>query len=833
MKLLTYLLLILSSLGTHGQESSLEDLDMKCPQDNTRLFRTDDLEPITMEACEALCYDTQYCEYFSIGVSPADDRHIGVCIGCTSDATLVNHEGFNAYKMTELQDFPEQPCLQDLDEFVMNGCDYESFVETLQRYIDDKADLSCRNKNAEDELALIYPQPEIVISELCADEWLNVPTSSFSDIDQRFSSDFMNEYTLGDTFLNTQTGSFQGTEEGNNIGDFRDDEATSTILEEVPLLSNCGLQSIMCCFGRDRQPNDGNGNCADPIESKCIDADPADNSNLCYTETDIPTFSDPFTFSDKSEGSIHCHGLAWAADENDFTAQLRYNNFFFVSLYDHMYQRGYVETSVDSDNIPMCACVEDMPPVSRSDCTQVDVNLDFNVVFNGSFEINAVVDTMQVEFNSCQGINPSNGNNQNNDLGSYVFRLNQEGKVSDGIMEEIFETLVGYARPGDNQNEEACEDAYNRRFTVPPYGDAGNKKCPQDNTRLFRTDDLEPITMEACQALCYDTQFCEYFSIGVSPANDSNTGVCIGCTSDATLVDHAGFVAYKMTELQDFPDSEFHDPAGVNSKCPSDSDKRLFRTPNDSPLSLEACHELCYDTEGCEYFSIGVNPASDSHIGVCMGCTGDSILEENQGFYAYQMEILQDFPTAAPSGDSIYYDPAGVNTKCPSNSDTRLFRTPDNSPLSLEQCHERCFNTEGCEYFSLGVSPAKAGHVGVCIGCTAEAVLQEHQGFDAYQMSIFQDFPTAAPIEDMSQFYGKAGDNVKCPGNNRLFRTADGDKHSVVECYQKCKDTQGCTHFTFGESATLPDNWKGLCIGCTSGASLAAHNGFNTYEIFN
>merc|ERR1712226_542876 len=104
----------------------------------------------------------------------------------------------------------------------------------------------------------------------------------------------------------------------------------------------------------------------------CRDASPADNSNLCWTDTNIPSFSDPFTFPDKSEGSIHCHGLAWVDDENSFESQLRYNNLFFVSLYDHMYTRGYVETTVDSDEIPMCGCIEDIPPVSRADCTQVD-----------------------------------------------------------------------------------------------------------------------------------------------------------------------------------------------------------------------------------------------------------------------------------------------------------------------------------------------------------------------------------------------------------------------------------------------------------------------------
>ena len=82
----------------------------------------------------------------------------------------------------------------------------------------------------------------------------------------------------------------------------------------------------MCCFGRDRQSNDNNGNCNDSVDG-CNDADPADNSNLCYTEPSQEIFPS------ESEGKIHCHGLAWASDENDFSNLFKYNNFFYLSMY--------------------------------------------------------------------------------------------------------------------------------------------------------------------------------------------------------------------------------------------------------------------------------------------------------------------------------------------------------------------------------------------------------------------------------------------------------------------------------------------------------------------
>ena len=55
------------------------------------------------------------------------------------------------------------------------------------------------------------------------------------------------------------------------------------------------------------------------------------------------------------EGPVHCHGFAWSTEETEITARYKANALYFVSMYDHMHNRGYVE------NIPgssMCGCVE-------------------------------------------------------------------------------------------------------------------------------------------------------------------------------------------------------------------------------------------------------------------------------------------------------------------------------------------------------------------------------------------------------------------------------------------------------------------------------------------
>merc|ERR1711862_898927 len=117
-----------------------------------------------------------------------------------------------------------------------------------------------------------------------------------------------------------------------------------------------------------------------------------------------------------------------------------------------MYQRGYVQTMVfdkEDDDVPMCDCIENMPAVSRSDCTQVDVTLTFRLFMkkksiNDLFyllEVESEKNDLDVQYNSCQGYNYNNPDQSaNNDLASYAVRLVDEGN--------------------SNTNEAACKESY-------------------------------------------------------------------------------------------------------------------------------------------------------------------------------------------------------------------------------------------------------------------------------------------------------------------------------------------------------------------------------------
>ena len=195
--------------------------------------------------------------------------------------------------------------------------------------------------------------------------------------------------------------------------------------------STCTSKAAMCCWPKDRQANDGNGNCATPYDVNCVDKDPADNTNLCFADlakgdaTSELNSSDGFMVfpgdNNNGEGAIHCHGFAWADDDYDPISRYKANNLFFVSMYDHMHQRGYVK---NIPGMPMCGCMDQMPIATRSDCTQVDVTEDWEMVYDGTSFTGKMV-KVEVDFNACRG-----RNNRNNDLWAYAARLYDEGRMT-------------------------------------------------------------------------------------------------------------------------------------------------------------------------------------------------------------------------------------------------------------------------------------------------------------------------------------------------------------------------------------------------------------------
>jgi hypothetical protein len=77
-----------------------------------------------------------------------------------------------------------------------------------------------------------------------------------------------------------------------------------------------------------------------------------------------------------------------------------------------------------SNNTTPVVSVEQMPTVTRSDCTQVDLTENFIIDYS-SGEFTTKLTGVHVDFNACRGIN-----NQNNDLWSYMARLYYQGDIT-------------------------------------------------------------------------------------------------------------------------------------------------------------------------------------------------------------------------------------------------------------------------------------------------------------------------------------------------------------------------------------------------------------------
>jgi hypothetical protein len=304
------------------------------------------------------------------------------------------------------------------------------------------------------------------IRKICEIAWDNYDTVPFKRT-HRKKGQFEQIYYNGGTYWNEEVETLLETGERTNylkedskqVLEFFESFAQSSQVEwpgDLPNfeLDKCELNAAMCCWPQDRQANDGNGNCKEPYDTACYDKDPADNTDLCYVDVSRSPHTNKLgeagymTFpqdDNNGEGAVHCHGFAWSNDKYDFTSRYKGNNLFYVSMYDHMRQRGYVR---NIPGAPMCACIEQMPTVTRSDCTQIDVDESYRIEYNDrTKKFNAELTNIEIEFNSCQG-----RYNQNNDLFAYYLQLAQDRKVSFDQSAEIYKYLV---------EDDNCDEAVN------------------------------------------------------------------------------------------------------------------------------------------------------------------------------------------------------------------------------------------------------------------------------------------------------------------------------------------------------------------------------------
>jgi hypothetical protein len=327
---------------------------------------------------------------------------------------------------------------------VTGKCDYATILAAYEQQVFHATGAtSCAEGTvtAEQELNSLLTNLNQDVATICKNLYDNMDTTEFYEgagkgTDYEFEKAFYNGHSKWVEEVETTYESADGSatsrlrEDAASVNAFYQGDGSYSQVNMPPLenFEQCDANAVMCCWPKDRQAADNNGNCnRNTYSENCVDKDPADNTNLCFVDMEKGSFASGFESDglvefpgdgDDGEGAIHCHGYAWANDEYDPITRYRANNLFYVSMYDHMHQRGYVE---NIPGAPMCGCVEKMPMATRSDCTQVDLTEDFTVVFDGS-TIEAKMTKVEVDFNACQG-----KNGRNNDLYAYHWRLYEEG----------------------------------------------------------------------------------------------------------------------------------------------------------------------------------------------------------------------------------------------------------------------------------------------------------------------------------------------------------------------------------------------------------------------
>jgi len=381
-------------------------------------------------------------------------------------------------------------------ELSKQECNYDNFMAAFRVVFDDPFNISpgCTN-TAEQDLAIHLGTDleglENGVIEACKSvtphHYLNFEDIPNSD-DPNFLQTFYNGGTDWNEHIETlRTPPSDGTnpaqvlkEEAYNVRSYFDGNtglARNAHLElpDIPNfdLDTCNLNAAMCCYVQDRQADDGNGNCDngdnnDQYDTLCVDKDPGDNTDLCLVDWNRAPFSngvgsDGFTVyaedNDEGEGNIHCHGFAWPNDDAHMYSRYKGNNLFFVSMYDHMYKRGYVR---NVPGAPMCGCVEHMPVVSRADCTQTDVIESFRFVRNtDSVGFEGEITFIDIDFNSCQGVD------RNNNLENFYQRLVNEGMAESSQLQEIRDNYI----VGDHQCDEYISSWFDERGYAAGFAD--------------------------------------------------------------------------------------------------------------------------------------------------------------------------------------------------------------------------------------------------------------------------------------------------------------------------------------------------------------------------
>lgn len=175
--------------------------------------------------------------------------------------------------------------------------------------------------------------------------------------------------------------------------------------------------------------------------------------------------------------------------------------------------------------------------------------------------------------------------------------------------------------------------------------------------------------------------------------------------------------------------------------------------------------------------------------------------------FLFYLAVLAAVTKAAEETERYWHH--ADDKKCPFDS-TRLFKTFV-SEDDVEDCYQLCYDQPGCHHFSVGFHNGKYN----CMGCDGhEYGVETHVGFTTYALKAF-DWK-----------YTQVRRGHECPSSNTLGTLTD----TRDECWDTCKNTQGCGFFSFADNHRDADG-KASCKLCNIGDGLDIKSGSNSYSV--
>eukprot|EP00546_Thalassionema_frauenfeldii_P001637 CAMPEP_0178938414 /NCGR_PEP_ID=MMETSP0786-20121207/26315_1 /TAXON_ID=186022 /ORGANISM="Thalassionema frauenfeldii, Strain CCMP 1798" /LENGTH=1040 /DNA_ID=CAMNT_0020617125 /DNA_START=57 /DNA_END=3179 /DNA_ORIENTATION=- len=332
------------------------------------------------------------------------------------------HDGISHISDISLYEM-EPSCLEGATfNFDLSECTVDNFIAALQTKMTTIG--ACAGKDAWREmLSLIDGQSDSDVRDriegICAAAYTSETVEFDTLLDKE--KQFVEEFFDGGNKWNYEVDEAAGPNLAKDasritIATQKFDGNHAIAFPDVHNFEGCELRAAMCCY----------------VAARDVDYEPEDNSDACYMDFSKSRQSshvrDGYSiYGDGSEGNFACHGFAWGNDSGYNDAAFKGNTLFDVAMKNELYTNKKVE---ELPGAPMCGCIENMPVVTRADCTTTTVTQTVSISFD-SIEFFAESTVTNVQHTDCA------------DLTTHYAQLVDEGKATSTELQKLKKHVVG------------------------------------------------------------------------------------------------------------------------------------------------------------------------------------------------------------------------------------------------------------------------------------------------------------------------------------------------------------------------------------------------------